>query len=479
MKPVDLASRDLLLPAAILSGIFVYLSWAPALFNDGDTSWHIAAGRWMIAQGRIPQVDPFSFTHVGQPWTAHEWLSELLMAGAFALASWGGLAVLFATMVAGTLALIAGEGRRQGLSGTAIVVLLLSVFMVLVPYIVARPHLFSWPLLALWTILLLRAREASRAPPWVAALLMTLWANLHGSFLFGLLLVLPFALEALLPGETRRQVILGWGGFFALALVAALVTPHGVEGLLFPLQVSRMESLPLIMEWRPTSLAENPAFALVLAGAAGFALVRRLPIGPVRLLLLALLVYMAFAHVRHQALLAIVGSLLLVGPAAAALASGPRAPRGGLAQSAVAICAGLVLLVGGIRLAFERAPGDSESNPRTAIANLPERLKSVPVMNGYGFGGPLILSGIRPFIDGRADLYGDAHMFEHQRIIDGDRAAFDRAVQQWGIAWTMLPPDSRLAARLDRDPAWRRIQADRWAVVHEAVSPPAGPAHLR
>ena len=55
----------------------------------------------------------------------------------------------------------------------------------------------------------------------------------------------------------------------------------------------------------------------------------------------------------------------------------------------------------------------------------------------------------------------------------GDRAAFDRAVRRWGIGWTILPPASRLAERLDRDPGWRRIYADRWAVVHVAVAPRA------
>ena len=29
------------------------------------------------------------------------------------------------------------------------------------------------------------------------------------------------------------------------------------------------------------------------------------------------------------------------------------------------------------------------------------------MLNGYSMGGPLILSGIRPYIDGRGDMYGD------------------------------------------------------------------------
>src|SRR5579883_2257403 len=51
---------------------------SPTVLDDGDTWWHLAAGDWIIAHHAIPRVDPFSFTMAGAPWTAHEWLAELL-----------------------------------------------------------------------------------------------------------------------------------------------------------------------------------------------------------------------------------------------------------------------------------------------------------------------------------------------------------------------------------------------------------------
>ena len=469
--PPQSLPAGLILLGGICFAILVYLSFAPALFNDGDTSWHLAAGRWMIDAGAVPRADPFSFTHFGQAWTAHEWLAELMMAAAFELGSWNALSLLFATAVAATLGIIGLETRRWTTSPAAIAAVTLGVFIVLTPYVVARPHVLAWPLLAGWTILLLRARESGRAPPLPTALLMLVWANLHGSFLFGLLLVLPFALEALVTAQRRASVIAGWGAFFLLSLLVALATPHGVEGLLFPFKVSAMDSLPLIMEWRPTVPAENLGFEAVLIGAIAFALYRGLRVPPLRLLLLALLLHMAFAHVRHQAVLAIVGSLLLLEPLGRALGAEARAGGTKLPRLAVGLLIGLVLLVWAVRLPIARTPGDSASNPRSAIAGVPPSLRTVPVLNGYGFGGPLILAGFRPYIDGRADLYGDAHMFGHQRIVEGDWAMFDREVRRWGIGWTILPPESRLVTRLDREPGWRRIHGDRWAVIHVAVTP--------
>ena len=46
-------------------------------FRDGDTSWHLAVGQWMIRHGQIPSVDVFSYTAAGKHWVAMEWLSAL------------------------------------------------------------------------------------------------------------------------------------------------------------------------------------------------------------------------------------------------------------------------------------------------------------------------------------------------------------------------------------------------------------------
>jgi hypothetical protein len=45
-------------------------------------------------------------------------------------------------------------------------------------------------------------------------------------------------------------------------------------------------------------------------------------------------------------------------------------------------------------------------------------------------------------------------------------AAFDAAVKQYGIDWTILSPREGLSRTLDSKPGWRRIYSDRWAVVH-------------
>jgi hypothetical protein len=81
-------------------------------------------------------------------------------------------------------------------------------------------------------------------------------------------------------------------------------------------------------------------------------------------------------------------------------------------------------------------------------------------------GGPLILSGIRPYIDGRGDMYGDALVLDYARISGGDAAAFAEAVKRWNIRWAILPNRSeRLIGLLDRS-GWVRICKDTAGVIY-------------
>jgi hypothetical protein len=94
------------------------------------------------------------------------------------------------------------------------------------------------------------------------------------------------------------------------------------------------------------------------------------------------------------------------------------------------------------------------------------------VLNGYSMGGPLILSGIRPYVDGRGDMYGDELVVGFSRISHGDEGAFAAAVQRWNIRWAIVPNYSKgLSALLDRTPGWRRIRQDEVGAVYVRDAP--------
>ncbi len=460
---------------ALLAGFaaFAFTIIVPTALRDGDTGWHLATGAWIVAHARVPTSDPFSFTAPGRPWVAHEWLSELAMYASYRVAGWSGLIILIGTAMAALFAVVAHEIRRW-LSPRASVAALLMLVTRLLPSLLARPHILALPILAAWLIVLLHARERGKAPPFGFALLMLVWANAHGSFVFGLALVGVFALEALIAAapSDRRRVVLGWGAFGVACAVAATVTPADVDGLAFPFYVDRLKLLAHLNEWQPADFATFSGFEAILLATLAVLLLRPVRIPPIRLLLMLGVLHLALQHTRQEIVLVVVGILVLaepLGKAWTAKTAPSATPRPASRSIGILI---LILAVGlaGYRIAVPVVRTDSAGVPATALRHLPPSLRSQRVFNEYSFGGSLILAGIRPYIDGRSDMYGDPFTLDYFAIAGGDTTLWRAANARWHFGWTILPPRSPLVRMLDRDPAWQRIYADNVAVIHRVKS---------
>lgn len=233
----------------------------PDVLGDGNSYTHIAAGSWMLKHLRVLQADPLSSTLAGRPLIAHEWLSEVLLAGAYRADGLTGVVLLAAAAAALAMANLARHtGRWTGWMGT--VLLTAAALLCAVTNFTARPHLLALPLLEVWVAGLLIARQEGRSPPWWLLAAMVVWANLHGGFAFGIALAVPFAAEASLAGQ--RRLAWRWWGFMAGAVGAGLLTPNGLDGLLFPWRLLQLRSLGAIAEWQPTRFASDPGLEIAV-----------------------------------------------------------------------------------------------------------------------------------------------------------------------------------------------------------------------
>ena len=298
---------------------------------------------------------------------------------------------------------------------------------------------------------------------------MILWSNMHGGFVFGLALIAPFAVEAAADarGEARLAATRGWALFGLAATAAALINPYGYEALVFPFRLMGVENLSHISEWQPQDFGRVGPMEIALLLLLSFALTRPMATPPVRAALVAGLIAMALQHARHAQLLGLVAPMLLARPIADAIGA-PR-PRGAPPDVArVALTASVVaaLAISALRIAEPVARVDGPAAPISALAAVPADLRAKPVLNDYSFGGYLIWSGVRPFIDGRADMYGGAMLGLYRKIVAGDRAAVEETLSRYRIAWTIFAPDDEITSVLDRTPGWRRLYADGVAVVH-------------
>src|SRR5208283_5203256 len=106
--------------AAVAIFLFALSTFSPKVLGDGDTWSHLATGDWIIAHGAVPRADPFSHSTPGAPWTAHEWLSEVLLTLAFRLGGWSGVVLLTGTAAA-SAALIVGLNAARDLRGAPLI----------------------------------------------------------------------------------------------------------------------------------------------------------------------------------------------------------------------------------------------------------------------------------------------------------------------------------------------------------------------
>jgi len=142
---------------------------------------------------------------------------------------------------------------------------------------------------------------------------MVLWANLHGSFVFGLAIAIPLGAQALwdcLPSK-RMRLFREWIIFWLLAVGACMLTPLGLEGLLFPFSLFKLSHLGAITEWMPYEFIGLGGLEITLASYFILALMGLIQTRFIHALLIAGLLYQALTHNRYVSIFGLMTPLLI------------------------------------------------------------------------------------------------------------------------------------------------------------------------
>jgi hypothetical protein len=205
---------------------------------EGDTGWHLRTGEWILAHGRVPDHDFFSFTRAGEPWFAWEWLWDVVFARIYQSWELAGVVLVSLLVICATSALLFRLVRRKCPN---VIIAFAVTWVAMAASSVhwwARPHVFTM----LFSVVLLGVLERAREGEWtrlfVLPVLMVVWVNLHGGFLAGLIIMGCYAAgeaaSALVEPDksiARRRTVSA--GYFAAALVACaaatLANPYGIR----------------------------------------------------------------------------------------------------------------------------------------------------------------------------------------------------------------------------------------------------------
>ncbi len=246
--------RDLPL-VLVVSGLLLALVWAEPRPID-DLFIALAGGRDIMA-GKLGAPDTWSFTTGGRIWLDQNWGSHVLFYGAWVAAGTKGLLLLKALLLVAGTACLALAGRVRGAATPVAILVGATVFAASRSYVDLRPSLVGVVLAAAATWTLGRA-ATSTAWLWITVAVVTVWANMHGSFILGLGLLGVFAIAIGIAVPRRLPTTLG-ATAVATAL-AAFATPFGLDNLRHPFVVAMDPAWRAIAEWTPLFAKDVTAF---------------------------------------------------------------------------------------------------------------------------------------------------------------------------------------------------------------------------
>jgi hypothetical protein len=471
---------------AMLGTLLVGMTfYAGRLFTvDPDMWWHIATGQGILATHHWPTVDPYSFTVRGQPWIAFEWLGDVLIG---AVARIGGVRGLDALLIvlgsAVMIALYVFATIRSGNSKAGFVAAA-ALFALANPSFSMRSQMLGYLFLVLTLIALELFRQGKQWPIWLLPPLLLVWVNTHGSFIVGLGVIFLYLICGL--KEFRLGAIEGkkWTAkqrirlelVFLLCLAVLPITPYGTKLALFPFDVAFSQPVGVghVLEWRsmPFHLLGGKIFlALVLA----FFVVQmafNLKWHVEELILFLGGVTMACLHVRFILLFVPFCIPLLAVVLARWVPRYERKKDKYILNAAlmVGVIAAMVYYLPTRAFLDQRV---AENFPAKAVEYLRQHPVPGPMLNGYGFGGYLIWSGQKIFVDGRSEVYEEGGVLSdyfHITLLEPGALA---VLRNYGIQSCLIERDAPLATVLAALPDWQKVYSDNISVLFVRRNAPA------
>lgn len=213
--------------------LFIF-SYALTPIQDPDFWWHLKSGEVMAQNGGLLQSDPFNFTGDGVVSNAEAtilkgyWLWQLTAYSLYSLFGFNGIYLLNFLTITAMAGVVFHQMQRLRV-GDTLTILLLAVgfYLFSVSYALERPQVISFLFSAILLGQFSRVRDGEKFGL-TLPLLMMFWANLHGGFVVGDILLLTFAFGAVIEYRhdlPRLRHIFLW---VALGIGASLLNPTGI-----------------------------------------------------------------------------------------------------------------------------------------------------------------------------------------------------------------------------------------------------------
>lgn len=470
------------MPSMTMSRLWAFLAiFLPVLaalvanLPSVDLAYHLRAGAQILDGGGIPSTDTWTYTASGAPWLDQQWGAQTILAAVYRTVGWTGLVLLRAILIGITFGLVYDIGRRRGVSSRGAALLALTAFLVAAVALALRPQLFGMACFAVTLLLVVQRHRWPRAF-WLVPVVVAVWANLHGSFFLGPLVIGLAWLEDVhdKAPKSRRTLIVA-----IVATVAACLTPFGPYVWLYAAGLTtNSEVTGRIGEWQPTSLRTIPGIIFFLSVSAVVALLARTTERAPwpRLLGLAAFFLIGVFAIRGVAWWPIAAAALLAGWLIPAVPAGRTERAGTPLMRRINAGLAVALVAVGIGLLPAWRPIDPGTLAPTGVvgiapSGITAKLREIArpddrLFNPQIFGSwfAFAVPALPIAIDARIELYPAQVWDDYEAVVDG-REDWRAILDRWGVTIVVaLDGDDGFSARLAGD-GWVEIHRDQDGAV--------------
>ena len=468
----------------VLSGIILFVLRP---MEDPDFWWHIKTGELIIQNRQIPLFDAYSFSAVGKPWIAHEWLSELFM---FLLYNAGG--VILSTLVFSVLILAAfwvtilrieDKSNLYAASGALLLGAILST-----PVLWPRPQIFSILYMSIFLVLLDRFLKTGKLATLIPLpVIMLLWVNQHGAFIVGLGVIGIFIVGRLVDAlirviqqkENWKDIAdnLLWVLILTLVIctLVTLLNPNGIRILVYPFQTINDASLQQFnQEWASPDFHERTwiPLAVMYLSLIGFGLKSKRPISTTNILLVLVFGFMALSALKHVALFALVTIPVLADQISSVIPFSENQSQKDrfVRPFSFVVMLGVIFLFVNTLIHFEQKQEivTRDRFPVEAVNFLTENQINGRILNSYNWGGYMIWNlypQYKVYIDGRCDMYG-AEFVTHYVDIYFAKPGWEESLEKEKIDYVLVEQGTYISAALQQDHEWQLMYEDEVSVIY-------------
>ncbi|MCS7253039.1 MAG: tetratricopeptide repeat protein [Armatimonadota bacterium] len=464
-----------------------------------DIWFHIATGRWIAFNGRIPTKDTFS-QNATRKWQPHSWLFDLLsfhLSGhPSTLPSHEGIRNLLIAkgLLCGAAFVILMDCAFR-LCGNQTISFLLSLLAIYasLPSLDIRPYVVTVFLFIFCLRLLLLIGENASWRKVTTNLLWlffcsVVWANTHGGFLIGIVASLTFAFATLIikTGELAHRLRQGCVGLpkpsvYMIAtlvmLLGSLCNPFGVHALTYPFTYWLTETryaLSIVTEWLPPSFKLPYDYAFLMLLCLCILLPTAIPLSSsaqanarrnslALAILCAMTAAMALISRRNICLFATCSVPFIAMMLSNACQSGilSKSPAFNW-HSIILMSAVLVAILSRQALTALHHPVRNELFPYDAVEFMKANSLPTRIFNPYGWGGFLMAAfdgRVKVFIDGRADIYSAQFLRRYYDAENGSHG-WDEFLDEHGVETALVDVATPLYELLRMSTKWHMLYRD-------------------